>query len=102
MKSRSPNERAKRISVSDHHFRRLLYNYRKKEAEGIISGHRGRESSNRIPKEKRENILKELVGKYQGFGPTLISEKLFECKGIKVSKETVRQILITEGLHTPM
>jgi len=38
---------------------------------------------------------------YQGFGLTLASEKLFERDGIKVSKETVRQIMIGSGLHKP-
>jgi len=40
-------------------------------------------------------------GAYQSFGPMLASKKLFEREGIKVSKETIRKIMITEGLHTP-
>jgi len=39
--------------------------------------------------------------KYSGFGPTLLSEKLEECQGIVVSRETVRQIMIEEGRHHP-
>jgi hypothetical protein len=38
---------------------------------------------------------------YQGFGPTLASEKLLERDAIKVSKETVRQIMIMSGMHEP-
>ena len=94
-------EAARRIGVSERHLRRLLHSYREKGAEGIISGHRGRASSNRMPKKKQENILNKLKTEYKGFGPTLASEKLLKRDGIKVSKEKVRQIMIAEGLHTP-
>jgi predicted DNA-binding protein (UPF0251 family) len=94
-------EGAKQIGVTERHFRRLLYSYRGQGAEGIISRHRGRVSSNQIPKEKQGKILNKLKEDYQGFGPTLASEKLLERDGIKVSKETVRQIMIAAGLHRP-
>ena len=94
-------EGAKRIGVTERHFRRLLHNYREQGAEGIISGHRGKISGNRMSTEKQEKILNRLKEDYQGFGPTLASEKLFERDGIKVSKETVRQIMIMAGLHKP-
>jgi transposase len=92
---------AKRIGVTTRHFRRLLQRYRKQGPEGIISGHRGKPSNNRMPVEKRKKILEEINTNYSDFGPTLASEKLCERNGIKVSKETVRQIMIEEGLHKP-
>ena len=95
------NDGARRIGVTERHFRRLLHNYREQGAKGIISRHRGRISSNRMSKEKQDKILKKLKEDYQGFGPTLASEKLLERDGIKVSKETVRQIMIMSGLHKP-
>lgn len=78
-------EGAKRIGVTKRHFRRLLHNYHKRGAEGIISGHRGKISGNRMSIETQENILNKLKENYQGFGPTLASSKLFERDGIKVS-----------------
>ena len=92
-------EGAKRIRISERHFRRLLKRYRAKGAEGIISGHRGKPSNNRMEKNKRKNILNKLKENYPDFGPTFASEKLLECEGIKVSKETVRQLMIEVGLH---
>jgi len=94
-------EGARRIGVTERHFRRLLHNYRERGAEGIISRHRGKISGNRMSTEKQDKILDKLKENYPGFGPTLASEKLFERDGIKVSKETVRQIMITAGLHKP-
>jgi transposase len=90
---------AKRIGITQRHFRRLLRRYREKGPEGIISGHRGKPSNNRMPAKKRKKILERIKEDYADFGPTLASEKLWERNGIKVSKETVRQIMIEEGLH---
>ncbi len=92
---------AKRIKIGARHFRRLLSDYRDGGAETLISGHRGKPSNNSMPIEKKEKILRKLKSDYQGFGPTLASEKLLERDGIKVSKETVRKIMIEEGLHQP-
>jgi len=94
-------ERAKRIGICERHLRRLLKRYRAKGAEGITSGHRGKPSNDRMEKNKRKNILNKLKENYADFGPTFASEKLLERDGIKVSKETVRQIMIAEGLHQP-
>jgi len=69
---------AKRINVTERHFRRLLHNFRENGEGGMISGHRGKISGNRMSKEKEEKILKRLKEDYQGFGPTLASEKLLE------------------------
>jgi hypothetical protein len=46
--------------------------------------------------------IAELLGeRYPGFGPTLASEKLVEECGIKLSRETVRQIQIQAELWRP-
>jgi transposase len=92
---------AERIGVTERHFRRILRRYRTGGKEEIISRHRGKPSNNCLPAEKKDEILKKLCTDYQGFGPTLASEKLAERDGLVVSKETVRQIMINAGLHQP-
>ena len=94
-------EGARNIKISERHFRRLLRKYRRDGPEGIISGHRGKPSNNRMCPEKREAIIEKLQTEYADFGPTMASEKLEEREGLEVSKETVRQIMIQEGLHKP-
>ncbi|HZZ63121.1 MAG TPA: hypothetical protein VFE63_18465 [Roseiarcus sp.] len=42
-----------------------------------------------------------LGARYADFGATLASEKLGEIEGVRVSKETVRQIQIRLGLWRP-
>lgn len=92
---------AGRIGISERHFRRLLARYRARGPEGIISGHRGKPSNNRMPEKKKEKILNKIKKDYYDFGPTFASEKLAERDGITVSNETVRQIMIEAGLHQP-
>lgn len=92
---------AQQMKVSDRHFRRLLRRYKRDGPAGIISGHRNKPSNNQITPEKRKVIVDKLEAEYKGFGPTLASEKLWERNGVKVSKETVRKIMIAEGLHKP-
>lgn len=94
-------EGARRIGISERHFRRLIAQYREGGTEAIISKRRGKPSNNRMAIEKREKVLEKLKTEYQGFGPTLASEKLAERDDLKVSKETVRQIMIEAGLHRP-
>lgn len=93
---------AEKVGVSERHFRRILSRYRKKGDIGIVSGHRGKPSNHRMPESKRQAI-QEFIGDavYHDFGPTLLKEKVEEFKGIKISKETLRQIMIEEGIHQP-
>jgi transposase len=85
---------AERLGISERQIRRILKKYREKGDEGILSGHRGKPSNNQMDAEKRRKILELLQSTYEGFGPTLASEKLSERENIKVSKESIRKILI--------
>lgn len=92
---------ANRIGITQRHFRRLLLGL-PRYPEIIPSGPCPRYlRNNRMPVEKRKKILEKINADYSDFGPTLASEKLWERNGIKVSKETVRQIMIEEGLYKP-
>ena len=46
----------------------------------------------------RQKCIQLYERKYYDFGHTLASEKLEECDGIKIKRETLRRILIKEGL----
>lgn len=95
-------EGAQRLGVSERHFRRLLKRYRERGDEGLVSGHRGKPSNNRMKSDKLARIVRFIEDPiYTGFGPTLLNEKLEEDTGIHISKETLRQIMIEEELHHP-
>lgn len=95
-------EGAGELGISERQFRRLLYKYRKRGDEGLVSEQRGKPSNNRIKETKRGEIAKFIQDPiFIGFGPTLLNEKLEQYKGICISKESMRQIMIEEKKHIP-
>ena len=83
-------EAARILGVSVRHIKRLLKNYRREGAHGLISKRRGRPSNNRFSEETSQKVLGLLKRKYTGFGPTLACEKLVEVEGLQISKECLR------------
>ena len=61
-------------------------------ADGIVSGHREKLSCNEMKKSTK--MLERIKIDYFDFCPQLLSEKLIKLEEIKISKETVRQIMI--------
>jgi len=89
---------SKQIQVSVRQVRRIKAKVKEKGTEGIIHGNRGRISNRRIDKETVAKTIALLEKKYQGFKPTLATEKLLELDKIKLSDEKVRQIMIENKL----
>lgn len=77
---------------------RLCQKIKKKGDRAIIHGLRGRPSNHQLPQGLIEKAEKKLKEKYPDFGPTFATEKLLEVEGIKLSDETVRQLMISSGL----
>jgi transposase len=95
-------EGAERLGISERHFRRLLRLYRRNGDEGLVSGHRGKPSNHRFGEAKWQEIVEFMeTPVFEGFGPTLLREKLEEYKGVVICKETMRQIMIEAGKHHP-
>ena len=68
--------------------------------EGLVSRKRGKPSNHRMDIEigdKVREFIKRLIMK--GFGPTMMAEKLEMQKGICLSKETVRRMVIAEDIR---
>lgn len=96
------HEGARRIGTSERHFRRLLKQYRDQGDAGLVSGQRGKPSNNRMRSDIYNQItsfIKDPI--YTGFGPTLLNEILERETDIKISKETLRKMMIKEGIHRP-
>ena len=92
---------ARILKLSVRQVKRLLRAYRDQGAQGLVSKRRGRPSNNRLAEETKRQVLSLLQSKYKGFGPTLACEKLLEIEGLKISVESVRQLMITEDLWKP-
>lgn len=89
---------ASMIGLSERQVRRMVKAMREQGDKGIIHGLRGRPSNRRLPEEMRERVLAFYQERYPDFGPTLATEKLFECDGITISDETLRMWLIEAGI----
>jgi transposase len=91
-------EAAQLLSVGVRQVKRLLRAYRCLGAKGLVSKRRGQPSPNQLDKQVKDKALSLLQGKYKGFGPTLACEKLVEVEGLSISDESVRGLMIAEGL----
>jgi len=97
-KQMSQKEAGQILSVSTRQIKRLLKAYCRQGAAGLVSKQRGRTSNNCLSAEIKRQALDLWKRKYQGFGPTLAHEKLVEKEKFQLSKETVRKLMIEEGL----
>ncbi len=94
-------EAAEMLRVSERHVRRLLRAYRQSGTEGLVSKRRGKPSNNQLNEEVKQQAIDLIYSQYPDFGPTLAHEKMTEKHGLELSRETVRQLMITEGLWKP-
>jgi transposase len=97
-KRMSQEEAGRILNLSTRQIKRLLKAYRERGAAGLVSKHRGRRANNRLSEDVKRKALNLLKTKYQGFGPTLAHEKLVEKDKLKLSDESVRKLMIAEGL----
>lgn len=94
-------EAAKQLNLSVRQTKRLKVRVGRLGIKGVIHGNRGRTSHNKTNSKIMEKAKEYLQKTYYDFNPLLAQEKLFELNKIKLSKETVRQIMITEKLWHP-
>ena len=92
-------EAAEILGLSTRQVRRIAERIKEEGDSGVIHQSRGKTSNRSLPfKEKALTLFEK---KYQDFGPTLASEKLFEIDGIKVSDETLRLWLLEKKIPYP-
>ena len=91
-------EAAEILELSQRQIRRLVKRVREESDKGIIHRLRGSKSHRAIAIGIKNKALALCRGIYTGFNPTFASEKLFEKNKIKISRETLRQWFITEGM----
>jgi transposase len=94
-------EAARILNISVRQIKRLYRAYKASGAKGLISARRGKPSNHQMNEELEQQILDLLKEKYEGFGPTLTREKLTEIHKLEISRESVRKLMIVEGLWKP-
>jgi len=86
------------LALSVRQVKRLLRAYRREGAAALVSKRRGRPSNRRLRPELLGAARVLLRERYHDFGPTFAREKLAEAHGLLLGVETVRQLMIGEGL----
>ncbi len=96
-----PGRAAERLGLTVRQIERLVIRYRESGAVGLTSRKRGRPGNRRLDEELARRALTIIRERYADFGPTLACEKLSECHGIQLAKETVRRLMTDAGLWVP-
>jgi transposase len=91
-------EAAKILGKSTRQIKRMYKAYRENGVKGLVSKRRGRKSNHRMKEEVVQKVIDLIKSKYPDFGPTLAHEKLVEKEGLKLSVESVRKLMIGEGI----
>jgi transposase len=96
----SNNKAATLLGLSKRQIIRLKNKVRRDNLMGIIHGNRGRTPKIAITKEIKEIILNLYLNTYNGFNVSHFREFLKEAHGINISRETLRNLLLTSGLRS--
>ncbi len=92
---------AERLGLSTRQITRIVDRYLQFGASGMPSCHRGKASNHQLSANVVSRAVALIREHYSDFGPTLACEKLCECHGIKLAKETVRSLMIEANLWVP-
>lgn len=91
-------EAARMLDLSVRQIKRLYRAYKAQGARGLVSQRRGKPSNNRLDAETQQKAIDLLYEHYRDFGPTLAHEKLTEKHKLRISRESVRRIMMAEGI----
>src|SRR3972149_9738859 len=86
------------LDLSDRQIRRVVKRVRKEGGKGILHKSRGKPSPKAIPEAVKAKVLSLYEKRYNGFGPTFATDKLFEIDRLSLSRETLRKWLIKGGI----
>ena len=94
-------EASRILGITPRQMRRLVERFKQSGAAGLISRSRGKPSNNRLPEALSREAIDCVRRRYSDFGPTFAAEKLREVHQVKISVESLRGLMIAEGLWTP-
>uniref|UniRef100_UPI0013C2EAEB helix-turn-helix domain-containing protein n=1 Tax=Trinickia diaoshuihuensis TaxID=2292265 RepID=UPI0013C2EAEB len=96
-----PWRAAERLGLTTRQIRRLAARLREDGPGGLVSRRHAKPSNNRLDATIANRALAIIRDRYADFGPTLACEKLYECHGIHLAKETVRRLMTEAGFWVP-
>ena len=94
-------EAAPLLGVSERQEWRLLAAYRGEGARGLAHKNRGRIPPNTTPEAIQQQVVALAQERYRGINHTHLTELLAEREGLRLSRPTVRRVLVRAGLSSP-
>ena len=94
-------EAARMLGISLRQVKRLYRAYKAQGASGLVSQRRGKPSNHQLEPATVQKAIDLVYERYRDFGPTLAHEKLTEVHKLKLSDESVRRLMIAEGMWKP-
>lgn len=94
-------EAARLLRIGIRQVKRLFRAYKAEGALGLVSQRRGKSSNHQLDPAIVQQAIDLIYERYRDFGPTLAHEKLTEIHGLHLCRESVRRIMISEGLWKP-
>jgi len=92
---------AELLKISPRRLRKLQRCVETYGPQGVISRSRGQPGNRRKPQLLKQKALALIQERFEGWGPTLIAEKLESWHTIKLSEETIRLWMIETHLWIP-
>ena len=89
---------AAELDLSTRQLRRMQRDYAATGAKALLSKRRGLPSNHQLQPKLKRLAVELISSRYPDFGPTLAHEKLLEVHGLKLGLETVRQLMLSNGL----
>ena len=89
------------MGVSERHGWRLLAAYRKEGAAAVAHGNRGRKPATTTHPATQQKVRELATDTYAGFNHTHLTEMLAEREGIRLSRSTIRRVLLAGGTRSP-
>jgi len=94
-------EAAGLMQVSARQARRLRAAYRREGAGGLAHGNRGRQPRNAVDAELAQRVVALAKERYRGVNQQHMTELLEEEEQIRLSRSTVRRVLLRAGIRSP-
>jgi hypothetical protein len=94
-------EASRMLGISVRQIKRLFRAYKARGPSGLVSRRRGKPSNNQLDDQTLQKAIDLICEHYRDFGPTLAHEKLTEKHDLRLSRESVRGIMIAEGWWKP-
>ena len=89
------------LGISVRQLRRILAAYRQEGVASLIHGNFGRAPAHMTELEVKDRVVELAEGRYKGLNHCHLTEKLVEVEGLKLSRSTVRRILLESGIKSP-